>query len=74
MVVFLFGIAPNEEENELSDGDLACGALVLGRSRGEEGLVGAVSWLAWLPDLSSCLCGHGNHSERTKNLGVWDFR
>lgn len=74
MLVFLFGIAPKEEENELGDDDLACGALVLGRSRGEEGLLGDVRWLAWLLNLCSWPCGLSNHSEKTRNLGVCIFR
>lgn len=73
MVIFLFGTALKEEENELSDDDLACGALALGRFTGEEGLVGAVSWLPWLTDLSSWLCSLRNHSENTRHLGLWAF-
>ena len=53
MVIFLFIIALKmEEENGLSDGDFACGALALGGGEGHRGVrrgVGeAVSWLARL--------------------------
>lgn len=74
MVVFLSGIAPKEEENELGDDDLACVVLVLGRSRGEEGILEDVSWLAWLLDLCSWPCGLSNCSEKTRNWGVFVFR